>query len=354
MTRWLRIGFSPSAIWVGGLVLCAFGCDTPESPTPEVNPYELVVPTHFPELTYTLENNPITEAGFNLGKTLFYDANLSRDRTVSCNSCHQQAIAFADNPAHPTSVGVDNRRGSRNAPALANLAFYPEFFWDGGVHHLDFVPINAIESPVEMDANLAEVVVQLNASEKYRDLFSEAFGIEEITSPYMLQALSQFTALMVSAKSPYDEYLLGDTEALTAQEVRGLGLFEANCGSCHAGVLQTDFSYRNNGLDAEFADAGRAVITEHPDDEGKFRVPSLRNVELTAPYMHNARFSDLEEVLEHYTSGLVNSATLDETFLSQNGEVQPIALTSVEQQDIIAFLRTLTDRDFISNPIFRN
>lgn len=344
----------PAILSIVGLFPWLVACGPAEAPAPEVDPYAFAVPAHFPEPTYTLENNPVTEAGFNLGKALFFDANLSRDGSVSCNNCHQQAIAFADNPAHPTSVGVDNRLGSRNAPALNNLAFFPEFFWDGGVNHLDFVPINAIESPVEMDATLVEVVEYLSNSERYRTLFQEAFGITEITSPYMLYALSQFTVMMISAKSPYDEYVLGNTEALTPQEARGAVLFEENCSSCHAGVLQTDFSYRNNGLDDEFPDAGRANITEHPDDVGKFRVPSLRNVALTAPYMHNARFSSLEEVLDHYTRGMVYSATLDEAFINTRGQVKPMALSIEEREDIIAFLHTLTDRAFISNPIFRN
>ena len=342
-----------SVILAGVVSLLFHRCGPGEQPEPD-DPYAFQAPDHFLAPTYTFRNNPVSEEGFLLGKALFYDASLSRDGSISCNSCHQQALAFADNPAHPTSIGVDNQRGSRNAPALANLAFYPEFFWDGGVNHLDFVPINAIESPIEMDESLAEVVARLNANARYRDRFREAFGIETITAPYLLQALSQFMLLMVSDQSPYDDYLRGEGEGLTELELQGMALFEDHCGGCHAGPLQTDFSYRNNGLDSVMLDLGRGRITEHPADEGKFRVPSLRNVALTAPYMHNARFATLEAVLQHYASGIRPSATLDPEFLSPEGAPKPMALTAAEQQAIVAFLHTLTDRDFTTNPLFRH
>lgn len=340
------------ATGAGVVVFGVVACDT-ISPEPDADPYVFRAPDHFPSPSYTSENNPVTEAGFRLGKALFYEANLSRDGSISCNSCHLQQVAFADNPAHPTSVGVDNQRGFRNAPALSNMAFFPEFFWDGGVHHLDFVPINAIESPIEMDRPLADVVAWLNEQEKYQQMFKEAFGIQEITGPYLLQAFSQFMVMMVSDGSRYDDYLRG-TQKLTDSEAAGLRLFEQHCQSCHAGVLQTNFGYHNNGLDSEFSDLGRGRITEHSADDGKFRVPSLRNIALTAPYMHNARFQTLEDVLDHYAGGIVASATLDEAFLSDTGEVQPLNLSEIEKGQIIDFLRTLSDRKFTTNPLFRN
>lgn len=339
----------PVLVWV-----CLFawlvGCIKQEEALD--NTYVFVKPANFPEPTYTFKNNPVTKEGFLLGRRLFFDPLLSRDGSVSCNNCHIQSTAFADAQQHPLSVGVDNRLGIRNAPALANLAFLPEFFWDGGVTHLDFVAINAIEASFEMDDKLENVVKKLNDHAEYPDLFQKAFGVEKVTSPYMLQALSQFMTMMVSANSRYDKHVRGEGEKLSADEQEGLNLFQVKCGSCHSGALFTDFSYRNNGLSTEFSDEGRARISEATQDIGKFRVPSLRNVALTAPYMHNAKFGTLEEVLNHYASGVKPSATLD-ALLKQDNRLG-IAMTSNEQRKIIAFLRTLTDNDFRADKRFQN
>lgn len=312
-----------------------------------VSEFEFVKPAHFPEPTYTLDNNPVTEQGFLLGRKLFFDPLLSVDGSVSCNTCHIQSTAFADSQQHPLSFGIDNRVGIRNAPMLANMAFVPDFFWDGGVNHLDFVAINAIESDFEMGETLENVVKKLNEDSEYPDLFREAFGTDRVTSPFMLQALSQFMVLMISDQSKYDQYIRGET-VLTADELQGLSLFEAKCSSCHSGTLFSDFSYRNNGISETFTDTGRERITEFSGDIGKFRVPSLRNIGLTAPYMHNAKFWSLDEVLEHYRSGIKTTSTLDP--LLKNG----ISMTDDEKEKIILFLKTLTDQEFRSNPKFRN
>ncbi len=349
MTNGLYKIVYPALCWVPVIFL---SCGSESSEVVE-DPYAFTQPTNFPEPTYTFENNPVTKQGFELGKKLFFDPMLSRDNSVSCNNCHQQSRAFADLPLHPTSIGVDNKQGIRNAPALANMAFLPEFFWDGGVTHLDFVPINAIESEVEMDDELVNVVAKLNADNEYPELFRQAFGIDEITSPFMLYALSQFTNKMVSANAPYDRYIRNEGVELSDLEREGLSIFEEKCATCHSGALFTDHSYRNNGLDSELTDLGRGTITESADDYGKFRVPSLRNAELTAPYMHNARFNTLEEVLDHYDAGMVSSPTLDPMFIADD-QVKGIPLTANEKTRIIAFIKTLTDREFTSNPIFRN
>ena len=335
---------------IGWVCLLLFSCG--ENEVAVDTTYTFQQPPNFPEATYTFKNNPVTKEGFELGRKLFFDPLLSRDGSVSCSSCHVQAVAFADSPLHPMSVGVDQKLGIRNAPALANLAFMDEFFWDGGVTHLDFVPINAIEADFEMGETLANVVNKLNESNAYPELFKEAFDIDKITSPYMLYALSQYMLMMVSADSKYDKYVRGEGAQLTLEEMEGMELFEQKCGSCHSGELFSDFTYRNNGLSATHDDLGRGRISEHPSDDGKFRVPSLRNVGLTAPYMHTAQFQSLEEVLDHYSSGIVSSATLDPIF--QQGEKSGIPMTGDEKSSIIAFLKTLTDREFISNPKFRN
>ncbi len=339
----------PALVWVC-LFVWLVGC-TKQEEAPD-NTYVFIKPTNFPEPTYTFKNNPVTKEGFLLGRRLFFDPLLSRDGSVSCNNCHIQSTAFADAQQHPLSVGVDNRLGTRNAPALANLAFMPEFFWDGGVTHLDFVAINAIEASFEMDDKLENVVKKLNDHAEYPDLFQKAFGVEKVTSPYMLQALSQFMTMMVSANSRYDKHVRGEGEKLSADEQEGLSLFQAKCGSCHSGALFTDFSYRNNGISTTFSDEGRARISEATQDIGKFRVPSLRNVALTAPYMHNAKFGTLEEVLNHYANGVKSSATLDASL--KQGNRLGIAMTSDEQRKIIAFLRTLTDNDFRADKRFQN
>lgn len=311
--------------------------------------YKFEQPEHFPKATYTFENNPVTEAGFLLGKKLFFDPLLSVDNTVSCNSCHQQTLAFADTPLHPFSKGVEERQGTRNAPQLVNLAFMKEFFWDGGVTHLDFVPLNAIESEVEMDEEIGNVIAKLNGHAEYPALFDKAFGTREVTTPLLLHALAQFTCMMVSDQSPYDKYLRGEA-ALSETELEGLHVFEAKCQNCHAGVLFTDESYRNNGIDSTFTDPGRTRITAFDGDIGKFRVPSLRNVAITKPYMHNAKFGTLEEVLDHYAGGVLPSQSLDP--LLQEGGQLGIPLTESEKQALLAFLKTLTDKEFLTDERF--
>ena len=334
-----------------GLILSGLvGCTQEDEALPD-DRYVFEVPANFPPPAYTFDNNPVTKRGFELGKALFYDPILSRDSTVACASCHVQAVAFAD-PQHALSLGVEERKGTRNAPQIANLAFQKDFFWDGGVTHLDFVPINAITNPLEMDETLANVMQKLNDHAQYPALFKAAFGSDSIHSARMLHALSQFMVMMVSANSKYDQHIRNEGEALSGDELPGLQIFEKKCSSCHAGALFTDGSYRNNGLDYDFSkDTGRAIITEVDADQGKFKVPSLRNVALTRPYMHDGRFRTLEEVLDHYTDGVVASSTLDP--LLKNGNRLGIALTEEEKQKIILFLATLTDREFTGNPLFR-
>ncbi len=344
------------AYWVrAGLITCLslfYACQGEEIGDMADQSYTFVKPAHFPEPTYTFDNNPVTREGFLLGKKLFFDPSLSRDKSVSCNNCHIQSTAFSDGPQHPLSIGVDNRIGKRNAPSLANLAFMREFFWDGGVTHLDFTATNAIENELEMDESLANVLKKLNEDEEYPALFREAFGIDTITSPYLLYAFSQFMVMMVSDDSRYDRHLLNKGEVLTADELNGMRLFEEKCSSCHEGILFTDLRFRNNGISSTFNDTGRAGITEYSGDEGKFRVPSLRNVARTAPYMHNARFQTLEQVLAHYAGGVVASPTLDPSL--KNGNQLGIPMSEKEQSQIIAFLETLTDQSFIRDPRFMN
>ena len=336
-------------------VLLAAGCSEDEDdalkekkPTPVV----LDIPANFPEPVYDLSANPLTEEGIALGKMLFYDAALSRDNTISCGFCHQQPTAFTHH-GHDVSHGIGDQLGRRNSLPVQNLLWFKNFFWDGGVHSLDLVPLNAISNPLEMDEETPNILRKLEGQQKYKDQFKAAFGSEEINSTRFLQSLSQFMATMVSANSRYDKYARDEGVQLTENELQGELLFRQHCASCHSTDLFTDQSFRNNGFStaAEVTkDPGREEITLNPEDRGKFKVPSLRNVEYSAPYMHNGKLNSLREVLDFYSSGVQISSTLD-PLLMQNA--QPgIGLTADEKIKIIDFLKTLTDEQFLSDRRF--
>ena len=329
------------------LPFLVWACASPvQDPDPVVKEPLFQQPANFPAPAYVLASNPVTEEGFELGKAFFNDPMLSRDNTISCAECHNQSYAFTHH-GHDVSHGVDNRVGTRNAPAVQNMAWQKEFFWDGGVGDLDLFSVAPIENPLEMDENLGNVLTKLRSTQKYPALFNKAYGSTEITSQKFLKALSQFMLSLVSANSRYDKYARKEGGILNSEELAGLSLFQQKCSSCHAGDLFTDQSYRNNGLNIQGSkDEGRFRITERVEDRFKFKVPSLRNVEMTAPYMHDGRFYTLEEVLHHYASGVQQTPNVDASL--KNG----IPLTAEEQAKIVAFLKTLTDREFLTNPKF--
>lgn len=308
------------------------------------NDIRFSVPQGWPQPVYDYSTNPLTTEGFILGRKLFYDTRLSRNNTISCGSCHQQFAAFS-HLDHAVSHGIDGLLGTRNAPGLYNLNWHPSFMWDGGINHIEVQPLGPIANVVEMDEDINNVVVKLQNDADYRRLFREAFGTETITTPLILKAMAQFQGMLVSANSKYDRYLRGET-SLSTSELNGLNLFQQKCNSCHTAPLFTNFQYMNNGLDSVFADAGRARITLSAADSGTFKVPSLRNVGLTRQYMHDGRFITLEQVLDHYSSGVVNSSTISA------GVVGGIPMTAQEKQDIIAFLKTLSDYSFINDRRF--
>jgi len=313
---------------------------------PEIEAIEFLKPNHFPEPIYNFSNNPVTREGFELGRMLFYDTRLSSSNMVSCASCHHPELAFSD-AGKALSQGVNGAFGERNSPSLANLAWYPAFMWDGGVNHIEISSLAAIVHPAELNMDFAELLDKLRSIAQYQVLFERAFGTPVIDDQRFFYAMTQFTGLLISSESKYDLVVQGKTN-FSNQEQMGKILFDQHCASCHAGVLQSDFSFRNNGLDSEFTDEGRKLITNNPADLGKFRVPSLRNVALTAPFMHDGRFSTLEDVLMHYTNGIQSSATLDPILLEN------ITLNSSERAAIVAFLHTLSDNKFINNPNFGN
>ncbi len=301
------------------------------------------IPDGFPEPVYTFQNNQPTERGFELGKMLFYDPGLSVDGTVSCGTCHQQFAGFA-NLDHSTSHGVNNCFGKRNAPVIFNLIWKDNLFLDGGVKNLEVAPLNALTDSCEMRNELNNILNYLKNKPEYQQKFARAFDSDEITSQKILKALAQFTGTMVSADSRYDQMKKGKL-AFTTQENSGLQLFRQKCENCHKEPLFSDNSFRNNGLDLTSYDLGRATITELPADEGKFKVPTLRNVEVSRPYMHDGRFKNLEEVLDHYQNGIKTNKNLDPL-------LKELSLTDQDKADIIAFLKTLTDHTFLKNQKF--
>lgn len=322
----------------------------PDKSVPAQHRYVQTVPANFPPPAYTFSNNPPSKEGFELGRRLFYDPMLSIDGTIACGNCHKQASAFADTD-HRVSHGVDNQNGTRNSPPIFNAAWQRNFFWDGGVLNLETLPLAPITNPVEQGETIGGVVRKLNADATYPARFKAVFGKDSVDSQQLLWALAQFTGLMQSANSRYDKHVRNEGETLTPIEQQGLAIFRQKCASCHATDLFTDGAFRNNGLDANHArDAGREIITELPEDRGKFRVPTLRNVELTAPYMHDGRFKTLPAVLDYYQSGVQDSPTLDP--LLKSGGSLGIPLTDDEKTSLLAFLLTLTDREFVTDPRF--
>jgi len=305
----------------------------------------LSIPKGWPQPAHNFRKEPLTEKKIALGRTLFYDPVLSRDSTISCASCHSQYTAFT-HVDHALSHGIEGRIGTRNSPALMNLAWNNSFMWDGAVSHLNLQSQKPITNPAEMDETMLHVLYKLEASEKYRALFNAAYH-DGITDSDLMDALSQFMLTLVSANSRYDRVMRGDT-VFMPHEATGYALFQKHCASCHAEPLFTNNSFENNGLvpDDSLRDAGLAAITHLPADSFKFKVPTLRNIELSAPYMHDGRFKTLGMVLNNYIRGIHQSPTLNPRL--QKG----IYLTVEQKADLVAFLLTLTDREFVSNPAF--
>lgn len=310
-------------------------------------PLYLDVPANWPKPAYDFSNNPLTEEGFQLGRNLFYDPILSRDKTISCASCHSPNNSFTHTD-HDVSHGIDGKKGTRNALALINLAWSKNFMWDGGVNNLEVQPINPITNPNEMDEKLENVVAKLQKSNKYKTLFANAFGDEKVTSQRILKALAQFTAMLRSSDSKYDKVMRHET-VFTDSEQKGYQLFKANCASCHTEPLFSSNKFENNGLkpDEYFKDGGRIKITKNDKDSLRFKVPTLRNIELTAPYMHDGSIKNLQMVLFHYTDDIYKTRTLSKQL------TQKITLNETDKNNLYQFLKTLTDESFVKNPRFQ-
>ncbi|MBB78938.1 MAG: cytochrome-c peroxidase [Crocinitomicaceae bacterium] len=327
-------------------------------------PYILQIPSHFPEMEIP-EDNPMTVEGVKLGRKLFYEKQLSGDNSISCATCHAPSASFSDSNQY--SFGVNGTIGNRNSMALINVGWNNFFFWDGRVKTLEEQILIPVEDPIEMHDNWTDVILTLKSDLSYKNMFFEAFQTTDIDSTHAAKAIAQFIRTMISGSSKYDVIYkvennlpLNSLEqniylTVTPDEIAGYDLFKslngADCFHCHNGPLMQVQKFSNNGLDLNFADNGRGLITGDPNDNGKFKVPTLRNIEFTAPYMHDGRFSSLDEVIEHYSSGIQISPTIDPLieFASQGG----VQLDAFEKDLIKKFLLTLTDYTFINNPDFQ-
>ncbi len=302
------------------------------------------IPPNWPKPVYDFKKNPINTDVVALGRVLFYDPLLSKDNSISCASCHSNYNAFT-HVDHKLSHGIGDSIGTRNSPALMNLAWSSTFMWDGAINHLDMQALAPITHPREMGESFTNVVEKLKKSKLYPTLFKTAFQDSIISGERTLKALSQFMLTLISANSKYDSVMNKQT-LFTQQENNGYRLFKKNCASCHQEPLFTNYTFKNNGLsvDPDLNDYGRMRITELSEDSLKFKVPTLRNLTYSFPYMHDGRFKKLSEVMNHYVSGVQKSKTLSQEL------AEPIHLSDNEKVDIVAFLLTLSDKQFVFNP----
>lgn len=313
---------------------------------PSPIPFGLIYPASWPEPLYDFSQNPLTPEGIELGRKLFYEPMLSKDGTISCANCHLSYTAFT-HVDHALSHGIGDSIGTRNSLALMNLAWSSSFMWDGAVNHLDMQALAPISHPNEMGETLPAVISKLQNSSAYPGLFQEAFGDSLITGEHFLKAFSQFELTLISSNSKYDQVKRNEPGVeFSEQEQRGYQIFQQQCASCHLEPLFTNGEFANNGLplDNTLMDMGRMQVTQQPGDARKFKIPTLRNIEFSSPYMHDGRFKRLSQVLRHYTSGIAESGTLAPTL--QKG----LEMSSSEQVDVIAFLLTLSDKTFLFNP----
>lgn len=305
------------------------------------------IPKGFPEINFP-EGNEFTQERWALGKRLFYDPILSIDSTLSCASCHKQELAFADDVAF--SDGVLNRPGTRNAPSLANIVYHPYFTREGGVATLEMQVLVPIQEHNEFAYNIVEIAKKLEKINSYVIESEAAYG----RSPdhYVItRAISNFERSLISGNSSYDKFAFQNkNNALSALEKEGMNLFfsdRTSCSTCHGGFNFSDYSFANNGLYELYEDPGRYRLTGNEEDKALFKVASLRNVALTPPYMHDGSIQTLEEVVAHYNAGGAMHPNKSEA-------IKPLSLSLEEQKALIAFLKSLTDESFVSDPKFRN
>ncbi|RUA18030.1 MAG: cytochrome-c peroxidase [Flavobacteriia bacterium] len=332
--------------YIGFLLLVSCSTDNPVT-IPFENPEVILsIPENFPEVNNAFYANAPTQYGVSLGKKLFFDKRFSTDNTISCASCHIPSNAFADNK--PKAIGVEGRIGLRNVPPIQNLAFMRFYNWDGSKLELENQPLVPIITHEEMDSSILEVMGKLKEDSEIVEMFSKAFGDDEIT-PYRIYAsLAQYEYTLISSNSVYDQVIRNDGVSFTESEAQGYETFQQKCASCHSTELFTDQSFRNIGfpINTDSNEAGRARVTGNMEDYMSFRVPSLRNVEFTAPYGSFGQFATLKDVLDYFDEGVLFSENLDDTFKSNGNR---IALSDAEKENLIAFMKTLSDSKFVQD-----
>jgi cytochrome c peroxidase len=317
---------------------------------PQAQQNPLVIPAGFPQPVIP-SDNPINPAKIELGRDLFYETKLSIDGTKSCSSCHSLVASFSDS-GNSVSAGVNGQMGTRNAPGLMNVAYDTTFFWDGRASSLEMQAGIPILNPVEMGGDSNAIVAALSKVPYYREQFGKAFddlSVNTITFQRIRYAIATFERTLISGESPYDRFMNGDSTALSVSAQRGLALFNStktNCSKCHSGINFTDNAYHSTGITEDYIDEGREDVTHNPADNGKFRTPSLRNVALTPPYMHDGTFLDLLSIINNYNNGGRQTAT-------QDSLIRPLNLVGSEWNDLVSFLRSLTDTSFIQRSDFK-
>ena len=363
MKRFPHIMFFSVSVLIVFLASCRPDTpDDPEEQTFQATPYELIIPPFFPPMDIPADN-PLTEEGVELGRYLFWEKKLSGNNQMSCGTCHLPEHAFSDPMTF--SMGIHGDLGTRQSMAIINLGWGQRFFWDGRAASLEEQVIEPIENPIEMDEDWDHALEELRNDPLYPPMFKAAFGTETINRDRTTKAIASFMRTMISANSKFDRQRIGQG-TLTPLEEAGFNLFlteggdpslnpggqfGADCFHCHGfGDMQfTDNLFNNNGLDSEFDDPGLMGVTGNPLDAGKFKTPTLRNVEYSAPYMHDGRFATLEEVIEHYNSGGVPSETVSPFMKYQTGGLM---LEEDDKLELIAFMKCLTDISFMQNPAF--
>lgn len=333
------------------LIICSIwfsSCGVDEQLVEEetVYPALMEIPEGFPSVPEP-EDNTFTQIRWELGKKLFFDKRLSSDGTISCASCHEPSLAFSDDVSF--SSGVQNRAGTRNSPSLTNVAYHPYYTREGGLPSLETQVAVPIQEHNEFDNNIVALAAMLKEDPSYADMAVEAYGRE--MNPFVItRALSCFERSLISGHSPYDAFLNGEEEQMTVSALRGMDLFfseQLNCSVCHAGFNLTDYRFANNGLYESYPDEGRYRLTQELTDLATFKTPSLRNIEYTAPYMHDGSISSLDQVIEHYATGGAEHP-------NKSPLINGFEISDQDKKDLKAFLLSLSDEQFINNPLFKS
>ncbi len=328
---------------IAGFTLIGCSDDADLSPSDE---YKLMeIPSGFPSIDFPADN-AFTYERWLLGKKLFNDKKLSLNNNISCASCHRSDIAFSDNVSF--STGTHDLPGRSNSPSLTNIAYHPYFTRAGGVPTLEMQILVPIQEHDEFDFNIVDLAQRLSQYPEYNQMSQKAYG-RDIDPFVITRSIANYERSFISGNSPYDRFQKGDIVSLKPEQIRGRDLFfsnRTNCSSCHSGFNFTNYAFENNGLYEVYADSGRMKLTQLESDRALFKVPSLRNVEFTAPYMHDGSFNTIEEVVEHYNSGGTDH-------MNKSDLIRPLNLNEQEKKELVAFLMGLSDKKFISTSTFK-